>query len=385
MQSLVHFLSSRMGNDFKILNWNPIQKCILVFILFIQIKVLWIIWKAYIFLTPEVQIFVHLSEVRLQLYIEFFEIFVAVLFIVGLLLISKSRKGEVILPYLSVNVFGLTLIFDAYMAGVFSPNTMTNAVCYLFVGFILFNVRVMLSVITSLAITIGVISDQTIKGNLVNAPLFNFETIGTPEYLNGFWMGSIAYFTFPIIIICILLLLLILKQWRERESYIAHLVQFDALTDVYNRRKLTEILQHLDRGKKHAILMLDLDHFKQVNDRYGHLIGDQVLISAAEVLKANIRSTDILGRYGGEEFLIILNDTDEKKARTIAERCITALAEIEHPLTYDSTFNVTASMGIAFLYQGINVKDALNSADIALYQAKAEGRNQIRFSKDILG
>ncbi len=381
-----HFLSHRLKalfDDPCILNWNPIQKSVLVFLLFIQIKILWIIWKTYIFLTPKVQIFVHLSEVKFQLYIELIEIFFAVMFAVGLLLISNSKKGEVVLPYLSVNIFGLSLLFDAYMAGLFGPNTMVNTACYLFIGFMLFSVRVMLSVIASVAITFAVIGNQIINGNLVHAPLFNFDTIGTPVYVNGFWMGSIAYFTFPILIICISLLILILKQWRERENYIAYLGHLDPLTGIYNRRMLNQELAYLDQNKSqslHAIFMLDLDHFKQINDRYGHMVGDQVLGKVAGILKENIRNSDILGRYGGEEFLILLKNINVEKAKEVAERCRAALNDLDHPIKPDQVIKVSGSIGVSFITDGEDAMHALNAADEALYKAKALGRNRICYA-----
>lgn len=372
----------QLFNDHRILNWNPIKKSIFVLVFFILIKLLWIFWKGVIYFTPEFHPFIHLPAMIYQFKVELIEIVVCIaLIILGFFCIDQKGLYK-IAPYFTVQLFGISQLFDAYMSGIFSSSTILNAACYLFVGLILFNSRVIFSVIISVAVVSGIIANLTLQKKLVYAPLFNFENIGQPAYQNSLWLGTTGYFCFPVLFISLYLLNIIIKQWREREEYIAHLVQFDALTGVYNRRKLTEYLLQMDNVRDHAIIMLDLDNFKQVNDRYGHLIGDQVLITVAKTIKANIRSTDILGRYGGEEFLIILKNTDQKTASEIAKRCIEALSAIEHQLAKNTTFKVTASMGIAFIRHDIKVNEALNAADIALYQAKASGRNRICFAEN---
>ncbi|MDV2439411.1 GGDEF domain-containing protein [Acinetobacter gerneri] len=372
----------QLFSDHRILNWNPIKKSIFVFAFFIFIKILWILWKGVIYFTPEYHPFIHLPAMLYQLRIELIEIGVAfALIILGFFCIDQ-RKFYHIAPYFTVQIFGLAQLYDAYMSGIFSASTIVNAACYLFVGLILFNSRIIFSVIVSVSIVSGIIGHLTLQNQLVYAPLFNFENIGQPYYQNSLWLGTMGYFCFPVMFISLYLLNMIIKQWREREMYIAHLVQFDSLTGVYNRRKLTELLLQMDDVQHHAIIMLDLDNFKQVNDRYGHLIGDQVLITVANTIQENIRGTDILGRYGGEEFLMILKNTDEKTARMIAQRCIRALSEIDHRLAKNTTFKVTGSMGIAFIRNDTKVTEALNAADIALYQAKAQGRNRICFAEN---
>ena len=383
-----HFLSHRLKalfDDPCILNWNNIQRCILMFGLFILVKFFWILWKVYIYLTPEVQNFVNMSTMALQLRIELLSVLLAAIFIIVLLYFSNQTDSIIdrILPYFAVNVFALTLLFDGYCAGLFSPNTLANIACYVLVGYILFTPRVMGVVIMITAVSFAWVAMQTFNGKLNYAPIFNFETIGYSSYKNPFWLASVNYFSVPILVISVLVLLLILKQWRERENYITHLGHLDPLTGIYNRRMLNQELAYLDQNKSqslHAIFMLDLDHFKQINDRYGHMVGDQVLGKVAGILKENIRNSDILGRYGGEEFLILLKNINVEKAKEVAERCRAALNDLDHPIKPDQVIKVSGSIGVSFITDGEDAMHALNAADEALYKAKALGRNRICYA-----
>jgi two-component system cell cycle response regulator len=123
--------------------------------------------------------------------------------------------------------------------------------------------------------------------------------------------------------------------------------------------------------------MLDLDHFKQVNDTYGHLAGDQVLIEAARRMQQAIRSYDLVGRYGGEEFLVVSPDCDREQIHVCAERIRLAMEE-QPVLAHSSRIAITVSAGTAILAPPLNTeKDALAAADTALYRAKSAGRNQV--------
>jgi diguanylate cyclase (GGDEF)-like protein len=132
---------------------------------------------------------------------------------------------------------------------------------------------------------------------------------------------------------------------------IEHLAAVDSLTGIYNRRKLFE----LGRSEYHrarrfhrplSILMFDIDHFKRVNDTFGHSVGDLVLSQFAHLLKAGIRDIDILGRYGGEEFLIILPETRKTTAVSIANRLRAQIAATFQNM-YDGSISLTASIGVA--------------------------------------
>jgi diguanylate cyclase (GGDEF)-like protein len=158
---------------------------------------------------------------------------------------------------------------------------------------------------------------------------------------------------------------------------VQHLAITDGLTDTYNRRHFFELAeQEMNRARRygHAVsaIMLDVDHFKQVNDTYGHAIGDQVLRTVAERCRESIRDIDILGRYGGEEFAIILPATDLSGAHSVAERLRRSIADVPIPTERDDV-TITISLGVASNAQ--DVAALVNRADAAMYAAKQAGRN----------
>lgn len=174
----------------------------------------------------------------------------------------------------------------------------------------------------------------------------------------------------------------LVMQLESQAKILSHLAAFDELTGLYNRRSLTGALEaQCASARLHAglsLLMIDIDHFKGVNDRYGHAGGDAVLLEFARRLAATARDTDIAGRWGGEEFLVLLPEADEEVALTVAER-IRACAE-EAPFVFNSTLiPVTVSLGIATLPPGERAEPArlIETADHALYEAKRAGRNRV--------
>jgi diguanylate cyclase (GGDEF)-like protein len=156
----------------------------------------------------------------------------------------------------------------------------------------------------------------------------------------------------------------------------------DSLTQVFSRRYLLERLgEEIERSikfkYKFSFLMIDIDNFKDYNDRYGHLVGDAILREVTNVIKENIRQIDLVGRYGGEEFSIILTETDEEQARYAAERIRQAIADKVIKI-YDEQLKVTISIGISiFPYNADNVSALIDTADQALYRSKELGRNKV--------
>ncbi|MBF0522079.1 MAG: GGDEF domain-containing protein [Candidatus Omnitrophica bacterium] len=156
----------------------------------------------------------------------------------------------------------------------------------------------------------------------------------------------------------------------------------DSLTDVYTRRYVMERFQEeVKRSKarniKLSFLMMDVDFFKAVNDTHGHLTGDQVLREIGNIIKDSIREIDIPGRYGGEEFCIVLPDTDYLGAQYVAER-IRKSVEESAIKAYDTLVQTTVSIGVSnYPSDGQNINDLVDKADFALYRAKKYGRNKV--------
>lgn len=160
----------------------------------------------------------------------------------------------------------------------------------------------------------------------------------------------------------------------------------DALTGVYNRRKLFEIGEsEFERSRRYhypfSVLMFDIDHFKNINDSYGHAVGDLVIKRFAQICANALRKQDTIGRIGGEEFVALLPHTDADKAAMLAQRIQAALVEQQGVKEDDSVIAVTVSVGVAAMDANHkNFDQLLNHADEAMYQAKTDGRNCVRVS-----
>jgi len=165
--------------------------------------------------------------------------------------------------------------------------------------------------------------------------------------------------------------------------------RIDGLTQIFNRKHWEECLaKEFSRSKRYghdlALIMFDLDHFKRLNDGYGHQCGDLVLIETAKNVKDLLRLCDQFGRYGGEEFAIILPETDMQGALDVAERIRSTIEDT--PVYYqEKKINISASVGVAVIEDfDTNYEDLINSADSALYSAKAAGRNQVCMADDLV-
>ncbi|MCK5354677.1 MAG: EAL domain-containing protein, partial [Methyloprofundus sp.] len=174
-----------------------------------------------------------------------------------------------------------------------------------------------------------------------------------------------------------------ISQHKETEAQIEHMAHYDPLTDLPNRILLKAHIDHetllAERNKtQFGLLFLDLDHFKNINDTLGHSIGDQLLIDVAQRLKSVVREEDTISRLGGDEFNILLPDTDFKAAAIVAEKVVKAMSSafyIEQNKLY-----ISSSIGISlFPDNGQDYETLYKNADTALYQAKDQGRNQYRF------
>ena len=152
----------------------------------------------------------------------------------------------------------------------------------------------------------------------------------------------------------------------------------DELTRLPNRRYMAQrFLQEMQRARRYhkglAFVMIDIDHFKQVNDTYGHLAGDQVLAELAKILNAAKRESDVAARYGGEEFALILHETDPEGAKVLAERIRSGVEEA----TFPGDLKLTISIGVAATDDEAQFSSLMEKADEALYEAKEGGRNRV--------
>jgi diguanylate cyclase (GGDEF)-like protein/PAS domain S-box-containing protein len=168
---------------------------------------------------------------------------------------------------------------------------------------------------------------------------------------------------------------------KTLENELEEMATRDPLTGLFNRREMSRVLEEeLERARRYqrpmAVLWVDFDHFKDINDTFGHAAGDSVLRSISRLLLGSVRSVDSIGRFGGEEFVIVLPEMDLEEAQETAERLRRKVAEEPQPLGNDQTVPLTISVGVAvYPDHGQTASTLCAAADKAMYLAKERGRN----------
>ena len=175
-----------------------------------------------------------------------------------------------------------------------------------------------------------------------------------------------------------------LTEHKKLQSHLENMATIDSLTGMANRQAFMQRAKNeFNRARRYArpltVVMIDIDHFKTINDQYGHAAGDDVLRQAADICQSSLRGSDFMGRVGGEEFVLLLPDTPHANAYHVAERMRTHLYETPIELDNGITLNITASFGVAPMNEYDSDFDALlERADEAMYNAKHNGRNQVK-------
>jgi len=201
---------------------------------------------------------------------------------------------------------------------------------------------------------------------------------------------TLAYFGYKAIVFWSTRLQKLNAELEVRNQTLEKLAMTDSLSGVYNRRKVLELVQSefvrsQRMSKSMSILMVDADFFKRINDDYGHLAGDDVIRSLANRLSHCLREYDVLGRYGGEEFIVMLPETPIAQARAVGERFRQAI--VDSPLSTSSgEIAVTISVGLASIHRSDkHYTDIVERADRALYKAKDAGRNRVELDQTMVG
>lgn len=252
----------------------------------------------------------------------------------------------------------------------------------------------------ALNISMGVTKDDVLLSSIIEKAIDIIPKSTISKILNDFYTikyeKGIDYDLVRKVILASVLLFLVMLYWNRKVKKANGLLEeaqkslklknqelelisiTDRLTGVYNRHKLDDVLEkeyvRYKRYKREfGIIILDIDKFKKINDTYGHLTGDSVLIELSDILKQTIRASDIVGRWGGEEFIIVSPETNLKGLETLAHKCRLAIASHKFKVVN----SVTASFGVALYVENKTIDELILQADNCLYKAKENGRNRV--------
>ncbi len=229
---------------------------------------------------------------------------------------------------------------------------------------------------------------------IVYACLFYFSLINPPIHPMRNWQVNlmtiinvfVAFATFAAVALYYQVTTNEVEQkLREVNSRLDEMARTDPLTELNNRRTIVERIGEEDNqsqksGQVYSIIMADIDHFKSFNDKYGHSFGDQVLVSIADLLKSATRSKDVVARWGGEEFLVLLPDTAGEEASEVADRMRMVISQT--PLFLEGReIHLSMTFGVAECISNGGIHECIERADQALYKGKGNGRNQVVLHK----
>ena len=306
------------------------------------------------------------------------------------ILYTRRTNPDSTLPNnIQVYLIGQPLAIYAVLNGVTQLVTGLLLGMLPFIGLIMFNRKHVFYATCIMWIEIVVLSIGVSVGVFPNAPLY-IDAVKAEQVPLVYSFAQLLM-SLPVALVIYALGYSLMRGLVLKEKKILELSRTDALTGLWNRRYLNEILAHeiaLTYRDLYplSVIIVDLDCFKIINDTYGHAAGDQVLKRAAEVLKQNVRAIDCVGRFGGEEFLIILSNCDEQEAKEVANRYRSMLEK--HPVQIgDDVIYVTGSFRVTTISPSNtsqfdlqrDLGQIINMADKALYDAKNQGCNCVKF------
>lgn len=369
-----------LESDNLILNWPNFDKGVLLLIFGALCQVSAIKWYLFSYFSEEDRIWINPDFFLVRMTTVAITLVIFMVLAVFSFRYKRNKKFRKFISYFSPILFGSVMIYAGYTVGIYSPATIAGFVNIVLIGLVFYSREIIYSIAIPAFIFTVIISYLTFNGVIRYAPVFSDALTHGEFYHNKFWIGSMAEVYLPILLVSILFFEILLSQWRRREKIIKKMSHTDVLTNVFNRRYIGEQLSTLERKKKtgYAVILLDLDHFKLINDQYGHEVGDTVLQRVAVILCGTTREQDIVGRFGGEEFILILKEQNLQQAIEVAERCRKIIEQEKIPLETGDILNMSASFGVALSESHLNKEQTIRMADRALYLAKRQGRNQVR-------
>ncbi len=363
------------------LEWSAVDKSLTLIAMLIPLYFQYILWSLYVLNRPDRDKLIHVDVVHRFIIVEAWLILAGVSIVLIGLMLRRRWPNLQLFQYVALQFYAFSLVLMSYSIGTLSFCSGVVLLGGPVFGFILHDrLPVWMAFISALFAVVG-LSYASVFGYLPYAPV-RIEPTDLGSEL--FWMNSTLFFAAPFLIFLTLMADQMLAWWREREARIHQLSRTDALTNLHNRRSILDLLdQEIARVQRKpaalSVVILDLDHFKKVNDTWGHPMGDRVLQIAARVMRDAVRDGDHVGRYGGEEFMLILPGTRLADALIVLERCRQQLVAADVLTDSNERLQITASFGLVCQDKTplLASQQLIQHADEALYAAKANGRNRI--------
>lgn len=364
-----------------ILDWSAVDKSLFVVVALAPILAGYLLGIRYMLALPGRDLLVNvtaLHEVQALL-----AGLIAGTFVIAALclLVRRTHPETLWLQHLAAQYYALSLVACSYYVG-----TMTFATGIVLLGapvfgFILLNRVVVWWAAASGALALVSLTYASTFGWIPYAP-----SMVPPQDAAArlWWINTMYLFSAPHVLVILVFADQTVSWWHQREDTIRELGSTDMLTGLHNRRSIMEQLEkEVARSRRDgqplSVVLLDLDHFKRINDTWGHPTGDRVLQRSARVLRESLRQHDSVGRYGGEEFMLLLPGTTLEGARILLERCREQVADSIVDADTGESVRLSASFGLACTdgLPDVEAEDLIRLADEALYRAKAAGRNRI--------
>lgn len=370
-----------------VLSWQPAQKAALATVLAIIEIFIYMGWLLYINYHPDTHQFVNIDVVQKLLYLCLPTIFIATTLAILLWQLRHKDKLQLLLQFVMVIGYSIEAGYLGYLIGQTSLVAGVAFTGSTLLALILLDRRIAYFALCVNTLSLFAILYASNNGILPPTPLY----VDPQQGYNSFWVLSFFYLTFFKLVIIFSVADSILFSLKENYKKIRHLSEHDPLTGLLNRHQLYNAMQQvIGSNSPHSLILLDLDFFKRINDTYGHLTGDRVLITLANFLKTRLRNTDQVGRFGGEEFLLFLPHTNTLTAFKIAERLRKSLYglvvydEIGQKVPIRASFGLVSTTYLTkkgSYQQSDNTEVMINKlvdlADKALYYAKTTGRDKV--------
>ena len=373
---------SRWGQRLAaILDWSAVDKSLFVVLVLAPILGAYLLGIRYMLALPGRDQLVNVAAVQ-EVQALLAGLIVGAFAIAALcLLMRRSRPDALWVQHLATQYYTLSLVASSYYIGTMTFATGVVLLGAPVFGFILLNRIVVWWAAGAGALALISLTYASTFGWIPYAPSM---VPPQDDAARLWWINTMYLFSVPHVLVILLFADQTVSWWRQREDTIRELGSTDMLTGLHNRRSIMELLEkEVARSRRDgqplSVVLLDLDHFKRINDTWGHPTGDRVLQCSARVLRESLRQHDAVGRYGGEEFMLLLPGTALDGARILLERCREEVADSIVDADTGDAVRLSASFGLA-CNEGcpdLEAEDLIRLADQALYRAKAGGRNRV--------